>query len=291
VSNTTVSQPTNGNLTAARFEAAGLAVTETRPSVTSAVTVEFGANLRTKKFFEGAIAQSWRETAAGIMRVGRLLREAQEELDSETFKQLKLPFGQRTKQRLVAIAGNVLLATHVSQLPPHWGTQYELTKIPDQRLRELFSADRIHPGLERREAAAFLGRALRRGTGKKTGVESKEEPIALATAWIDSSREERREALSLERRDGLVEILPLAVLTDICNHVIAQQINLADAVPNDLRVTLTKIFRRIICSTDQAAVMEICAAFRRKCAGNNIDPLDLLITFPRGRRTGKRSRL
>jgi len=44
-----------------------------------------------------------------------------------------LPFAARTAQRLMAVAADARLAnpTHVSLLPPSWGTLYELTKLPD----------------------------------------------------------------------------------------------------------------------------------------------------------------
>jgi len=47
----------------------------------------------------------------------------------------KLPFSDRTAQRLMAIAEDPRLSnpTHVSYLPSSWGTLYELTKLDDEQ--------------------------------------------------------------------------------------------------------------------------------------------------------------
>jgi hypothetical protein len=43
-----------------------------------------------------------------------------------------LPFGDRTAQRLMMVAQHPVLLnpTHVSVLPPHWGTLAELARLP-----------------------------------------------------------------------------------------------------------------------------------------------------------------
>jgi hypothetical protein len=44
-------------------------------------------------------------------------------------------------------------ATHVSCLPPEWGTLYELTKLDDAILERALAEGRIHPDLQRDVAA------------------------------------------------------------------------------------------------------------------------------------------
>jgi hypothetical protein len=52
-----------------------------------------------------------------------------------------VPFGPRTAHRLMAIARHPLIMerTHVSILPPNWGTHYELTKLLDDVFEALIS--------------------------------------------------------------------------------------------------------------------------------------------------------
>jgi hypothetical protein len=268
----------NGKLSSEQFAAAGIPVTETAARPAPAVAGEFGANVRSKTFFEGTITAAWQKTTQGIFDTGRALLAAQEELDRDVFKALRLPFGKRTKERLMTIAGNEVLATHVSQLPPHWGTLYELDKIPDSELRALLANGKIHPGLERREVAALYE------SSKKAIKKTKKPPVPkLAEIWPVSSPAEKREILEYEGRTGLAEISP-ALLAELRDHAIALQINSAPSSNStDLRVTLTNLFRSAVCGTTPEEMSAGCAAFVRKCTANNLDPRDLLITFPRKR--------
>jgi hypothetical protein len=79
------------------------------------------------------------------------LLQAREELDRDVYNALRLPFGLRTRQRLIAIAIHPVLATHVSQLPPCWGTLYALTELEDDVLRAALVDGRINPRLQRNE--------------------------------------------------------------------------------------------------------------------------------------------
>ena len=44
---------------------------------------------------------------------------------------------------------------HVSALPPHWGTLYELNKVPVALLEQHIKDGTIHPGMERKDAVAL----------------------------------------------------------------------------------------------------------------------------------------
>ena len=48
-------------------------------------------------------------------------------------------------------------------------------------------------------------------------------------------------------------------------------------------MALTAIFRQAIYATTPDEVAAACAAFKRKCEANRLDPRDLLVTFPRKR--------
>jgi len=112
-----------------------------------------GANARTKSHFEAAIANSWRSSVAGIMLTGDLLNQAEDELDPEVFRALKLPFGQRATQMLRRLADHPIVSSHANHgsLPPCWRTLYELTKVPDDLLQSALADGRIHPELQRKD--------------------------------------------------------------------------------------------------------------------------------------------
>jgi hypothetical protein len=91
------------------------------------------------------IRAAWQSSLDGILEAGRLLIAAKAALAHGEFLAMvesDLPFGPRTAQRLMAIADDPRLtnATHVSLLPPNWGTLYELTKLDDAV--KAFVADR-----------------------------------------------------------------------------------------------------------------------------------------------------
>jgi hypothetical protein len=132
-----------GTLTQELFEANGVPVSE--KSVASPAT----PNARSKAFFEEAITGCWGKSAQGFVDTGSYLLQAREELGRDVYNALRLPFSPRTRQRLIAIASHPILATHVSHLPPCWGTLYALTELEDDVLRAALVDGRIHPGLQR----------------------------------------------------------------------------------------------------------------------------------------------
>jgi hypothetical protein len=78
------------------------------------------------------IRAAWQNPLATIFEVGDLLVAAKAELPSGQFEKMRneLPFGERTEERLMAIARDKRLrqATHGSLLPPSWRTVFELTR-------------------------------------------------------------------------------------------------------------------------------------------------------------------
>jgi hypothetical protein len=89
--------------------------------------------------FAGQIAAAWRSSLEGIFEAGRLLvaaKEGPEKLPHGEFTKMiehDLPFGERTAQRLMAIARDRRLTnpTHASLLPNSWMTLYELSLLSD----------------------------------------------------------------------------------------------------------------------------------------------------------------
>ena len=91
--------------------------------------------------YAAKISAAWQQSVAAIISTGTLLIEAKRELGHGLWEEMfqgenRLPFGLRTAERLMAIAGNGFLAnpTHVSILPPSWGTLYELSRLPKRTL-------------------------------------------------------------------------------------------------------------------------------------------------------------
>jgi hypothetical protein len=142
------------------------------------------SNARSQAYWSTAIRESWQKSTADIIETGALLLEARAELERDVFNAMRLPFGRRTVQRLMAIAENSVLSdpTHVSSLPPSWGTLYELTKFPDNMLLAWIENGTINPEMERKEIGALLGRPQRPVTSPKP---------ELLTAWAKASANER----------------------------------------------------------------------------------------------------
>ena len=119
--------------------------------------------------FADAISARWQDSVVAIIDVGKLLLGAKQALSHGEFGRMiageRVPFGWRTAQRLMEIAGHSFLAntTHASHLPPSWMTVYELTKAPDDALEGWFSDGTVHPELQRKDVKRLL-RALREGT-------------------------------------------------------------------------------------------------------------------------------
>jgi DUF3102 family protein len=107
------------------------------------------------------INASWQKGVESILETGRLLIDAKNDLNHGEWGemiQLKLSFGSRTAHMLMAIAGNPELSNrkHVSDLPPSWGTLYELTKLPGDALKTALAKGAINPKTQRKDVAAML---------------------------------------------------------------------------------------------------------------------------------------
>ena len=129
---------------------------------------------------------AWSGALAAVLATGRELIEAKDALAHGEFEATvedDLPFGPRTAQRLMKVAGNEQLAnpTHGSLLPPSWHTLYELSKLDGVTFDQALTDGRIRPDMERQEAAA-----LRTGERRITRLAKAEalaaKAVSLATA-------------------------------------------------------------------------------------------------------------
>ena len=117
--------------------------------------------------------------------------------------EVELPFAERTAQRLMAIAGNPVIANaaHASLLPPSWGTLYELTKLPSVQLEAKISDGSINPRLERRDVAALLPNARKISPGPPPAS------LPFQTHWKCCNRHGMRHLV--ESGNGLRMQMPL----------------------------------------------------------------------------------
>lgn len=131
--------------------------------------------------FSEQITIAWQKSIAAIFECGRLLIAAKDKLGHGEFGEMiehDLPFGERTAQRLMAIARDKRLAnpTHVSHLPCAWGALYELTKLSDNDFDFAITSGTINANMTRADALELVARA-----------EAEAETQAEATTEDDSS--------------------------------------------------------------------------------------------------------
>ena len=103
------------------------------------------------------VGAAWRQGVESIVEIGRRLIEIRERFHNDRGKWSRLigdnqwngqgflPFGARHDQRLVAIAEDTRLPTHVSVIPSATYTLYQLTRLSDERFTELLEDGRIIP--------------------------------------------------------------------------------------------------------------------------------------------------
>jgi len=111
------------------------------------------------------IRARWQDSAQAIIDVGLMLVEAKEQSPYGTWQWMfspdnpeRLPFGDRTAQRLMQTVKNPVLTnpTHGSVLPPSWRTIHELSKVPEPELVRAFEDGRITPDIERKDVKAII---------------------------------------------------------------------------------------------------------------------------------------
>ncbi len=108
--------------------------------------------------FITAINQSWEKTTQGIIETCSLLTSAKDQLTAHEFKDLinNLPFSTRTAERFIAIGNDKRITTHVSLLPPSWGTIYEITRLSNPQFKKAIKDGVISPSVQRKEIIELL---------------------------------------------------------------------------------------------------------------------------------------
>jgi hypothetical protein len=145
-------------------------------------------NAPTAEQFIQLIGAAYSKGVEAWIEVGRLLAQAKKDLPYGQFTKMvaeDMPFDERTAERFMAIAKNPVLAdpTHVSVLPPHWGTLYELNKVPVALLEQHIEDGTIHPGMERKDAVALNPKhKLRSSSGERPSVQAKNKELRAELA-------------------------------------------------------------------------------------------------------------
>lgn len=115
------------------------------------------------------IKAAWQKAVTSIIETGRLLIEAKKKLPPGVYGSMfgairsahtepLVPFSKRTAERLMRIASHKVLrdATHVSRLPPSWGTLYVLSAIQPKRLKQLIEQGKVDADMTRKDATRLL---------------------------------------------------------------------------------------------------------------------------------------
>lgn len=225
---------------------------------------------RDTAYFVNRITGSWNKHVETILEVGRLLIEARdglpeddfttmvaakdrldrcqhqyehERIDEEQLFQAKadltpkmLPFGERTAERLIKIAEHPILSnpTHVSKLPPSWGTLYEMTRLPDRELEEMLAEGKINCDTERKEIDEFVKRVRGEGIYFYDRVtQALTMLIPFVKKWPDNIPDEIFDEI-LNGKHAISDTDLDNVSTWICNLHVAYKQKWADMDPDEL---------------------------------------------------------
>jgi hypothetical protein len=100
----------------------------------------------------------WKKSGETIIESSCALIAAKADLDPHEFEAMldhDLVVSGSTARKLMLIAQKEVLCAHVHKLPPHWGTLYELTKVPDAVLLAAIEDGTVNPEMERKDAIAL----------------------------------------------------------------------------------------------------------------------------------------
>jgi hypothetical protein len=117
----------------------------------------------TRQYHTERISEAWQKSVEAIIETGRRVLAAKEgpnKLPHGEFLKMvneDLPFGEDAAEQLMAIAAHPVISNseHVRNLPPSWGTLYQLTRLPAPVLEAKIADGTINPGMERKDVAAL----------------------------------------------------------------------------------------------------------------------------------------
>ena len=120
----------------------------------------FGSNRRSWEYFDAQLTALCVNDVENIVARGRLLLEAREG-SFEAMVKRHFDLSTARMYRIVGAHPVISNRCHVNALPPSMRTLYELTKLPEEILRQKLKGGSINPKLERKDVARW--RAEQRG--------------------------------------------------------------------------------------------------------------------------------
>ena len=120
----------------------------------------FGSNRRSWEYFDAQLTALRVNDVENIVARGRLLLEAREG-SFEAMVKRHFDLSTARMYRIVGAHPVISNRCHVNALPPSMCTLYELTKLPEEILRQKLKDGSINPKLERKDVARW--RAEQRG--------------------------------------------------------------------------------------------------------------------------------
>jgi hypothetical protein len=118
------------------------------------------------------ITARWTQTVRAILETGRALIQAKRALGHGKFMAMveTLPFGQRTAQKLMAIAEHPVLsnASNWTHFPASWTTLYTLSTVPNKTLLAKLADGSLNPGIEGYEAEQWVSLTVHRKSTTKS---------------------------------------------------------------------------------------------------------------------------
>jgi hypothetical protein len=136
--------------------------TTKKPNATEkALTALVASDGAARKDFVKRIREAIGKSVEGFVDVGRTLIEAKEKLQHGQFENMieaDLSMSTQTAQKLMAIARHPVIskAAHARDLPAAWSTLYELTKVPEGKLKAKLDDGTINPSMERKDVAELI---------------------------------------------------------------------------------------------------------------------------------------
>jgi hypothetical protein len=113
------------------------------------------------------LRETYNKTVSGIIDFGRKLTAAKKRFPGEftDIVHRYLPIGLRTAERYMKIAEHKVLSdpTHVSSLPPSYGTLDVLTRIPADQMLMMLQDGSVHCEMERKAAERLVERIYEDG--------------------------------------------------------------------------------------------------------------------------------
>jgi hypothetical protein len=146
-----------------------------------------------------------------IIDTGQLLLDAHQALDNDTFDAMTkqdLQFSPSTGRRLMCIAEDPRICSHVNKMPPHWGTLFQLHRLTDDQFNRAIADGSINPEMERDDVRKIIERYDHDDEPETTAAEEHgggEEKLAPQKPVHNAERRQQKRGLRREWEHRLYE--------------------------------------------------------------------------------------